>query len=58
MIQSELPGFTNYKWWWFSWRRATIRICGSSLSANNDPTLDGVPVAAGGISGGKSFNYY
>jgi outer membrane receptor for ferrienterochelin and colicin len=22
MIQGEVAGFTNYKWWWFSWRRS------------------------------------
>lgn len=36
---------------------ATIRIrSGSSLSANNDPlyVIDGVPVAAGGINGGRN----
>lgn len=36
---------------------ATIRIrSGSSLSANNDPlyVIDGIPVAAGGISGGRN----
>jgi iron complex outermembrane receptor protein len=38
---------------------ATIRIrSGSSLSANNDPlyVIDNVPVAAGGINGGKSID--
>jgi iron complex outermembrane receptor protein len=36
---------------------ATIRIrSGSSLSANNDPlyVIDNVPVAAGGINGGRN----
>ena len=57
MIQGKVAGLQIINGGGSPGEGATIRIrSGSSLSANNDPlyVIDGVPVAAGGISGGRN----
>jgi iron complex outermembrane receptor protein len=56
MITGKVAGFVN-NGGGSPGEGATIRIrSGSSLSANNDPlyVIDNVPVAAGGINGGRN----
>jgi iron complex outermembrane receptor protein len=57
MIQGKVAGLQIINGGGSPGEGATIRIrSGSSLSANNDPlyVIDGVPVAAGGVEGGKN----
>jgi iron complex outermembrane receptor protein len=57
MIQGKVAGLQITNGGGSPGEGATIRIrSGSSLSANNDPlyVIDGVPVAAGGINGGRN----
>jgi TonB-linked SusC/RagA family outer membrane protein len=57
MIQGKVAGLQIINGGGSPGESATIRIrSGSSLSANNDPlyVIDGVPVASGGIEGGKN----
>lgn len=57
MIQGKVAGLQIINGGGSPGEGATIRIrSGSSLSANNDPlyVIDGVPVAAGGINGGRN----
>ncbi|MFV8336355.1 SusC/RagA family TonB-linked outer membrane protein [Flavobacterium sp. RSP29] len=57
MIQGKVAGLQIINGGGSPGEGATIRIrSGSSLSANNDPlyVIDGVPVAAGGITGGRN----
>ncbi|MFE3847088.1 SusC/RagA family TonB-linked outer membrane protein [Flavobacterium sp. LB3P45] len=57
MIQGKVAGLQIINGGGSPGEGATIRIrSGSSLSANNDPlyVIDGVPVAAGGIDGGRN----
>lgn len=57
MIQGKVAGLQIINGGGSPGEGATIRIrSGSSLSANNDPlyVIDGVPVASGGVEGGKN----
>ncbi|MEM0575995.1 SusC/RagA family TonB-linked outer membrane protein [Flavobacterium polysaccharolyticum] len=57
MIQGKVAGLQITNGGGSPGEGATIRIrSGSSLNANNDPlyVIDGVPVAAGGVSGGRN----
>ena len=57
MIQGKVAGLQIVNGGGSPGEGATIRIrSGSSLSANNDPlyVIDGVPVAAGGVNGGRN----
>jgi iron complex outermembrane receptor protein len=57
MIQGKVAGLQIINGGGSPGEGATIRIrSGSSLSANNDPlyVIDGVPVAAGGVEGGRN----
>lgn len=57
MIQGKVAGLQIINGGGSPGEGATIRIrSGSSLSANNDPlyVIDGLPVAAGGVQGGKN----
>lgn len=57
MIQGKVAGLQIVNGGGSPGEGATIRIrSGSSLSASNDPlyVIDGVPVAAGGVEGGKN----
>ena len=57
MIQGKVAGLQIINGGGSPGEGATIRIrSGSSLSANNDPlyVIDGIPVAAGGITGGRN----
>jgi TonB-linked SusC/RagA family outer membrane protein len=57
MIQGKVAGLQIINGGGSPGQGATIRIrSGSSLSANNDPlfVVDGLPVAAGGVQGGKN----
>nr|WP_315143670.1 TonB-dependent receptor [uncultured Flavobacterium sp.] len=57
MIQGKVAGLQIVNGGGSPGEGATIRIrSGSSLNANNDPlyVIDGVPVAAGGINGGRN----
>ena len=57
MIQGKVAGLQIINGGGSPGEGATIRIrSGSSLSANNDPlyVIDGLPVAAGGINGGRN----
>lgn len=57
MIQGKVAGLQITNGGGAPGEGATIRIrSGSSLNANNDPlyVIDGVPVAAGGVSGGRN----
>lgn len=57
MIQGKVAGLQIINGGGAPGEGSTIRIrSGSSLSANNDPlyVIDGIPVAAGGITGGRN----